>query len=823
MRLWLVLPVLVLAGCARQPSTEEVYAQAWKAFRQGRLDQALKAVDPALKSYRLDDSTDTVVRLRLLKAESLLAKTQPRDAQSLLDQVKDPQETALHLRWLADQAEASAKTGHTDKAIVLLDRLDREASPDSHDDSVLKGRLLRGSILARTGHLGPAEDVLRKTADQAAEAGDAFNQAAALGNLSSCKIREDRFDESLEYSSQALGLAGKAQAGRLVAMANDNLGIAYGALGDLDRAEQHQNQAVQGLREIGDLRNLADSLGALGYLYLRRHDPAKAAVPFEQAFQVASGVDDAAEAGKWAGRVAYAMAGEQDWNAAEKWNQKAYALYQGLRVPQKPVFLMLTTAAVSTGRGDLAGAEQSYQELISASKDRDAFVELNARLHFGELLASQMRFKEANAQFDQGLAGIERTVSGLIRDDYRLTYYDLQNEFFKEYVDLLVTEKQEGQALKVAEYSRARVLTQKLGSQSPSLRSGGIDQIQPVKFQEYAKRNGAVLLSYWLGPRRSFVWVVKPSGIRMQELPAEDKIRALIQSYGKLIGDLRDPAETGSPVAEQLSAMLLGPLHDDLAREQRVVIVPDGELHSLNMETLPAAASGKYWIEDVELSVAPSLSLLTEAPGPSRRGSVKPSMLVVGAAMAVSTEYGDLPAATAEIENIRRLYPGAETHTGPDATPQSFLDSDPGRFSLIHFAAHAEANPASPLDSSVILSKNKGGDGYKLYARDIANQKLSADLVTLSACRSAGARAYGGEGLVGFTWAFLVSGARAVIAGLWEVGDESSSRLMGKLYQELAAGAAPAKALREAKLTLVRSGGAYRKPFYWAAYQTYIR
>jgi CHAT domain-containing protein len=156
-----------------------------------------------------------------------------------------------------------------------------------------------------------------------------------------------------------------------------------------------------------------------------------------------------------------------------------------------------------------------------------------------------------------------------------------------------------------------------------------------------------------------------------------------------------------------------------------------------------------------------------------------------------------------------------------DATPRGFLDAMPSRFSMIHFAAHAETNPRSPLESAVILSRN--GDSYKLYARDVTKLQLSADLVTISACRSAGARAYGGEGLVGLAWAFLHSGAQAVIAGLWDVSDSSSAQLMDKLYESLASKDAPATALRMAKLSLLHGGGSYRKPFYWAPYQIYIR
>ena len=141
---------------------------------------------------------------------------------------------------------------------------------------------------------------------------------------------------------------------------------------------------------------------------------------------------------------------------------------------------------------------------------------------------------------------------------------------------------------------------------------------------------------------------------------------------------------------------------------------------------------------------------------------------------------------------------------------------------MIHFAAHAETNLARPLESAVILSRS-GSESYKLYARDIAGLQLAADLVTISACRSAGARTYGGEGLVGFTWAFLLAGARSVIAGLWEVSDTSSSKLMDKVYEGVSSGMTPAAALRQAKLSFLHSTGSTRKPFYWAPYQTYIR
>ena len=134
---------------------------------------------------------------------------------------------------------------------------------------------------------------------------------------------------------------------------------------------------------------------------------------------------------------------------------------------------------------------------------------------------------------------------------------------------------------------------------------------------------------------------------------------------------------------------------------------------------------------------------------------------------------------------------------GDAASPAAFRGAAPERFSVIHFTSHAVANTESPLDSAVILS---GPDqAYKLYARDVAALPLKAELVTVSACRSAGERAYAGEGLVGFAWAFLRAGSRRVVAGLWDVDDRSTAALMEEIYARIAAGASPPVALREAK------------------------
>jgi CHAT domain-containing protein len=128
----------------------------------------------------------------------------------------------------------------------------------------------------------------------------------------------------------------------------------------------------------------------------------------------------------------------------------------------------------------------------------------------------------------------------------------------------------------------------------------------------------------------------------------------------------------------------------------------------------------------------------------------------------------------------------------------------------------------SPLDSAIILSRTAPqDDAFRLYARDIIQKPLRADLVTISACYGAGTRAYSGEGLVGLSWAFLRAGAHNVIGALWDVSDASTPQLMDQMYLEIGKGKRPEEALRIAKLTLLHSNNAFRNPFYWAPFQLY--
>jgi len=140
---------------------------------------------------------------------------------------------------------------------------------------------------------------------------------------------------------------------------------------------------------------------------------------------------------------------------------------------------------------------------------------------------------------------------------------------------------------------------------------------------------------------------------------------------------------------------------------------------------------------------------------------------------------------------------------------------------VIHFATHGVLETEHPDLSGLVLSlvdeQGRSRDGF-LRMPEVYNLHLSARVVVLSACQTALGREVRGEGLMGLTRGFLYAGARAVVASLWQVDDESTPELMKRFYRGmLKEKRRPADALRLAQLEMSRDKR-WSAPFYWAGF-----
>ena len=172
----------------------------------------------------------------------------------------------------------------------------------------------------------------------------------------------------------------------------------------------------------------------------------------------------------------------------------------------------------------------------------------------------------------------------------------------------------------------------------------------------------------------------------------------------------------------------------------------------------------------------------------------------------------ELAAARREVEEIGRRYrPGEKKiYLGPDASKEN-VERDPLIADRVHFAGHGLVDEEHPENSALVLS-----DG-PLRVSDIFNLELKADLVVLSACKTAGKQVTG-EGLVGLARAFLYAGSPSVVVTLWQVVDSPTSDLMNGFYENLDRSVDKAEALRQAKIGLIRRKGRLALPYYWAPF-----
>jgi CHAT domain-containing protein len=182
-----------------------------------------------------------------------------------------------------------------------------------------------------------------------------------------------------------------------------------------------------------------------------------------------------------------------------------------------------------------------------------------------------------------------------------------------------------------------------------------------------------------------------------------------------------------------------------------------------------------------------------------------------------------LPSSAREARAIAALVPADQRllALGFDASRARALSPELAQYRDLHFATHGVLDSRRPELSKLVLSlydeKGRAEDGF-LRLNDIYNLRLDADLVVLSACRTALGQEIRGEGLVGLTRGFMYAGAARVLASLWSVEDRATADLMATFYRNrLRQQLPPATALRRAQLEIARQPGR-KSPYYWAGF-----
>ena len=829
-------------GCDRHDSPQSTFEAAQQTLRHGDLTRAEDQAEQGYQRFQAS-SAGWARRFRVLEAEALLLRGMYQPGLTLLnttlpDNEPNPQDSKfLVIEILTLRAVAQARLQRFSEAGQSIKRAEElcAASQELSCGGVLRAR---GILAVQQGQPLAAEGFFHQTLSFARLHGDQFLEATALLNLGAGALQKQHYDEAIDSTDAAYRLAAVLDAGTIATKALGNLGWAYYNLGDSEKSLDLSLEAEKRAIQVGDVIDQLSWITNAGYVYEQLRDFPRARQSYLKALDLArnsKGQEDIYNALR---ALALVSVENGDVEEARKYSDEAIKIAQADNNRLDELYPLLVKGLIAARSGDGAEAERMFRE-VEHDQHGNASLKWRAEHALARLYEDEKRPQDADHEYRAALATFEQARSSLQRNDSRLPFSNNASPIYDDYIHFLVARGDSEQALRWADNNRARTLLEGLGRLSKGSTKG--EPAGPPAFnpREISRQAKGVLLFYWLGEKQSYLWAITPQRTTLFPLPPGSEIDAMVQRYRTALQGSQDVLQS-SEDGRALYRTLIAPAKPLLANDAKVFIIPDGSLNNLNFETLVVAEpKPHFWIDDAEVADASSLRVLAasflhksardriarEKIARVRVSEKKRarSLLLIGDSVAPSKEYPELRRASQQMADVAKHFPATQeqVYQRDQATPAAYLASHPEKFSHIHFVAHGISSRLSPLDSAIVLSKGAGETGgFKLYARDIVQHPLQADLVTISACYGAGERAYSGEGLVGLAWAFLRAGAHNVIAGLWEVTDASTEQLMDRFYDEMDKGASPDAALRTAKLSLLH-GSDFHNPFYWAPFQLY--
>lgn len=738
---------------------------------------------------------------------------------------------ALTLRQqLGDRADEALTAGTLGLALQQLGRYDEAAAhfdraialrPKSDGPGKRAGLLLnRGHLHRDLGETERARQRFEEALGLFRQAKDRDNEAVALNALGLLALDEGRPAEALKPLGEALKLRPPGTRSRAVTLTA--LGVAYRGLGRTEDARRTYSQALAIFRSIDDAREQASSHGNLGRLEAAAGQDTAALEHFDQALGLLRKLANPLETARVLEGKAWVLRRRGDFEAARGLLEESLAAIEGYRLRQ---------TSYDTRAAFFATRQGSYDSLI-------------------DLLMEMHRKAPAEGYAAAALAVSERSLARSLLDGLAASGADLRRggtdpglrareRELENAIDVLVSRQTFlAQKLQEAEDAGAAALLRKveaeLGDRWDELdrvrsalrvsdpRYAALTQPQPAsaeKIQRTLLDRDTLLLEYRLGETRSFLWAVTPDSLQSFELPG----RAVIEKPARRVCELL--ARKWNPKTEtdarrrlaELRRLLLDPVAP-LLPGKRLLIVGDGVLQSVPFAALPEPGSGEPLVAGHEIVTLPSVSVLAELRREAAGRPRAPKALWVLADPDFGKVSPDLPYAADEAEAILALVPASERFAvlGREASRAAVLQGNLRDYRFLHFATHGSFGASEPGGGRLVLAQT-GPNGF-LYLADIYELDLEADLVALSACRSALGREVRGEGMMGMTRGFFYAGAERVLVSLWNVNDRVTAELMQRFYRGmLKEGLSPPAALRAAQ-DEIRRDQRWRSPYYWAAF-----
>nr|WP_316426239.1 CHAT domain-containing protein [Leptolyngbya boryana] len=470
----------------------------------------------------------------------------------------------------------------------------------------------------------------------------------------------------------------------------------------------------------------------------------------------------------------------------------------------------------------------------------------NALMNIGRTYILVERYKDASTALAESIDIYEKHLRGGLMDDInKISIFDTYSGSYNLLQLAFAAQNQFGQALEVAEQSRASAFVELMASKQSKklIKPLTITTPKLVDIQRIAQQQNATLVEYSLISDIIFIWVISPSGeiaFRQVNLSQIDvPLSELVRNSRNGIGARgRIPRASAQVVLQPrqekdlqtLHQLLIEPISSLLPKDQNqpIIFIPQGELFLVPFPALKDAR-GQYLIDRHTILTSPSIQVLEQTQQRRKilqqqwaNKTVSPALVVGNPAMP-KIKLGDqteilksLPGAATEGKEIATILTSTML-TGHQATKSKVVEQmKDARF--VHLATHGLLDDfrGFGIPGAIALAPDQPGQENSglLTADEISTLSLNAELAVLSACDT-GRGTITGDGVVGLSRSLIVAGVPSVVVSLWKVSDESTAMLMTEFYQNLQRKSTKAQALRKA---ILKTKKTYADPYYWAAF-----
>jgi len=280
--------------------------------------------------------------------------------------------------------------------------------------------------------------------------------------------------------------------------------------------------------------------------------------------------------------------------------------------------------------------------------------------------------------------------------------------------------------------------------------------------------------------------------------------------------------------------MLWQPLEKHLKDAKRIYLSVDGIYNTVNVNTLLDPKTGKYLLDEKDITTISTTRDLAVASMKTKKGD---KAVLIGRPS--YENLADLPGSQVEIENINdefaRMGLATKVLLSKEASEDNVKKTKSPK--VMHIATHgfflpdtenfksnplvksglmlAGAKDVSQKDTRDLKTEESAEDGILTAYEAMELDLEGTDLVVLSACETGLGEQRNGEGVYGLQRAFMVAGARSIIMSLWKVDDEATQELMTAFYRKWVNGQNKVTSFKEAQLDVKKK---YPNPVYWGGF-----